>query len=343
MGNDKNPKITVLMPVYNCELYIRESIESILNQTFDDFEFLIIDDASTDKTLDIIKTYDDKRIKVIKKTSNTGLTNSLNYGLSIAKGEYIARMDGDDISLIERFAKQVFFLDRNPDTVLCGSFFKIIGTDEIITVPENHEDIKLAMLKACCIGHPTVMIRKSYLDKFSLMYDVNKEPTEDYDFWTKLLKVGKLYNIQEILLNYRVHDSQVSKKRNLQQINMAIEIKINLLNNLGFVKNDYTQDLLKKVISRTTTISFKELNDFLDLKSELLLSNNEMAFFDKKLFEQYLLTIQNNLFKDYFLKTKIYKPKTFFQYLKIKKKCKFKLALFHEFKLAVKSIIFYKK
>ncbi len=125
----KFPRITVIMPVYNCELYIKEAIDSILNQTFTDFEFLIIDDASTDKTVSIIKEYKDFRIQLIEKEGNKGISDSLNYGLKVAKGEYIARMDGDDISLPERFVKQVTFLDSNPDVILCGSNFGIIGTE----------------------------------------------------------------------------------------------------------------------------------------------------------------------------------------------------------------------
>lgn len=336
-----NPKITVLMPVYNCELYIKESIDSILNQTFSDFEFIIIDDASSDSTVSIIETYNDPRIKLIVKPINSGYTNSLNYGLSIAKGAYIARMDGDDISLPERFAKQVAFLDKNHETVLIGTCFKIINKDKIITVPEHHDAIKLAMLNDCCIAHPTVMIRKSCLDNFSLIYDTKKEPAEDYDLWTRLLTVGKLHNLQEVLLHYRVHDSQVSHKRNEQQINTALEIKVNLLNNLSFEKNDQTHDFLKKIIARRETVSFLEMNQFEDLKNKLILAN-QTSFFDNVGFEKYLFGIQNNLFKDYFLKTERYSPIVYSQYLKIKKKGQIKFKLLNEIKLFIKSITLYR-
>ncbi|WP_202703967.1 MULTISPECIES: glycosyltransferase [Flavobacterium] len=337
-----SPKISVLMPVYNCELYIEEAIDSILNQTFSDFEFIIIDDASLDSTVSIIKNYNDPRIQLIVKPQNSGLTNSLNFGLSIAKGEYIARMDGDDISLPERFVKQVAFLDKNPETVLIGTYFKIIGKDKIVVVPEDHDDIKLAMLKDCCIGHPTVMMRKSYLDRFALIYDTQKEPAEDYDLWTRLLAVGKLYNLPEVLLNYRVHNSQVSHKRNEQQANTALEIKVNLLTNLNFERDDETQDFLKKIISRREFVSFSEINRFEDLKNKLLLAN-QTSFFEKTGFEKYLLEIQNNLYKDYFFKKEKYSPKVYLQYLKIRKKSPFKLKLWHETKLFVKSITFYSK
>ena len=123
---ESSPKISVILPVYNSELYIKETIDRVLNQTFSDFELLIIDDCSTDKTVSIIKEYSDERICLIEKEKNSGLINSLNFGISLAKGEYIARMDGDDICLLERFAKQVAFLDKNPTIILCGTAYSDI-------------------------------------------------------------------------------------------------------------------------------------------------------------------------------------------------------------------------
>ena len=144
------PKVTVLMPVYNCEAYVGEAIDSILGQSFTDFEFLIIDDASNDNTVSVIQSFTDSRIRLIEKPRNTGYTNSLNYGLTIAKGEYIARMDGDDISLPERFAKQVTFMDAYPEVVACGTTYSIIGSSEIKNVPLNHDDIKVQLLQKTC-------------------------------------------------------------------------------------------------------------------------------------------------------------------------------------------------
>jgi glycosyltransferase involved in cell wall biosynthesis len=161
--------MTVLMPVYNCGLYIKEAIDSILIQTYTDFEFLIIDDTSTDKTVSIIKSYDDYRIQLIEKPANSGYTNSLNQGLQLAKGKLIAHIDGDDISLPEQFAKQVAYLEANPEAVLCGTSYKIIDKEKRTIIPESHEAIKLALLKSNCIAHPSVMIRKKTLDLFYIM------------------------------------------------------------------------------------------------------------------------------------------------------------------------------
>ncbi|PWB18335.1 glycosyltransferase family 2 protein, partial [Flavobacterium sp. HTF] len=232
MSDFRNPKITVLMPVYNCELYIKETVDSILNQTFTDFEFLIIDDASTDKTVDIIKTYNDSRIKLIVKPVNTGYTNSLNYGLKIAKGEYIARMDGDDISFPERFAKQVSLLDANPEIILCGTLYQIIGTEKVCNHPLNYEEIKVKLISGCYIAHPTVMFRKSVFESYNLQYDTNMEPAEDHELWSRLIFLGKVVNIDEVLLWYRVHIKQTSIISNEKQLKISKEVAINMLQKL---------------------------------------------------------------------------------------------------------------
>jgi glycosyltransferase involved in cell wall biosynthesis len=338
MVDPKYPKITVLMPVYNCELYINEAIDSILNQTFIDFEFLVIDDASTDATAAIIKNYNDPRIQLIQKPINSGYTNSLNYGLKVAKGEYIARMDGDDISLPKRFEKQVAFLDANPDVVLCGTALKVIGSNRVIRYSERHESIKLNLLKENCIIHPSVMLRKCILEKYSLIYDIAKEPAEDYDLWVRLSSVSKLYNLQEVLLDYRMHESQVSRMRNKQQVIISIETKLNLLNQLNFETDLIKQNLLRKILSENKVLHFDEIELFQKIKIELLKSNVS-RYFEPLGFELYLVEIENRIIKNFFLKRNHYTPIIFFQYLKIR--CKLKFTYKQKFKLFVKSILFW--
>lgn len=339
---NKTPKITVLMPVYNCELYIQEAINSILNQTFSDFELLIIDDASSDSTVSIIKKYSDSRLKLIEKPKNSGYTNSLNYGLSIARGEYIARMDGDDISFSERFEKQVAFLNENREIALCGSLFTIVGTKTIIHVPENHSEIKLTLLSHCCFGHPTIMMRKEILDQFSLHYDTSREPAEDYDLWSKLSVVSELHNIQEVLLDYRVHDAQVSQKKINQQIKNSSEIKLQLLNNLEFNSSPEEQDLLRKIFLQEDFFTFQELKQFQLLKVKLLKAN-DVWFFEPKGFRNYLQNLEYRISKQYFFIRDQYSPIIFFQYIKIKRQITFNLTPLNQLKLLVKSLIFYKK
>jgi glycosyltransferase involved in cell wall biosynthesis len=341
MDSFANPKITVLMPVYNCELYIQEAVDSILNQTFTDFEFLIIDDASSDKTVTIIKTYNDLRIKLIEKPLNTGYTNSLNYGLTIASGEYIARMDGDDISLPERFAKQVAFLDKNLDVVLCGTALKIIDSYRVICYPEFHEDIKLEMLKRNCIVHPSVMFKKSVLNNNYIKYDISKEPAEDYNLWTKLLLYGKLYNFQEVLLYYRVHQSQVSQKRNNIQVDSSIITQMELLDNLNASGDKLLiSSILKKVFEGRLVFLYKEIIFFNEFKKRLLLANS-LHFFESIGFENYLNEIENKIVKSYFLKREKYNPSIIFKYFLLKRNLNNSFSSKQELKLLFKSIIFW--
>jgi glycosyltransferase involved in cell wall biosynthesis len=142
-----SPYVTVLMPVYNTEMYLKEAIDSILNQTFRDFEFIVINDGSTDSTSDIIESYSDPRIIYLQNEKNLGVATSLNKGLSIAKGTYIARMDGDDVSRCDRLEKQVAFMDANPEIGVCGTWLETIGDrNEVWSPPRNHDQIIVGML-----------------------------------------------------------------------------------------------------------------------------------------------------------------------------------------------------
>ena len=335
------PIITVLMPVYNCELYVEEAVESILNQSFTDFEFLILDDASTDQTVSIIKKLDDPRIHLIEKPINTGYTNSLNYGLQLAKGKYVARMDGDDISLPERFAKQVAYMEANQDAVLCGTSYKIIGNDKRIVIPERHDAIKLTLLKTNCIAHPSVMIRKKVLDEFLIVYDISKEPAEDYDMWVRLLLIGKLHNLQDILLEYRIHNAQVSRERAEDQEKNAIEIKLKLLSYLNIILEPNECEILKKILKKNVIIDFSDLKLFKQLQKKLILSN-ATYFFESIGFMQYLIDLEADVIRKCFLRQKRYSPVVYFEYLKTKYKWNVGLTIIQEFKLFIKSMIFIK-
>ncbi len=247
------------MPVYNCELYIQEAVESILAQTYTDFELLLIDDASKDKTVEIIKSFNDNRINLIQKPKNLGYTDSLNYGFSVAEGEYIARMDGDDFSLPTRFEKQVAYLDKHPDVVLCGANYSIIGTDIVNKLPENNDEIQIQFIRNNSIAHPVVMLRNSVLKANGIVYDVTKEPAEDFDLWVRLLNYGKLHNIQEVLLNYRVHQKQVSNLQSKKQRNISIDTKLNVFKNLSINWNQEEEKVLRKHLANIFFIDLKEL------------------------------------------------------------------------------------
>ena len=203
-----NPIISVLLPVYNAEHYIYESINSILKQTVTNFEFIIIDDCSTDNSLEIIKLFDDKRILVFKNEKNLGISETLNFGVSKAKGKYIARMDADDVACVDKFENQLKVFSENKKLVVCGTNAYVLGTSNVIKVPENHQDILEGFFVKNMIIHPTVMIRKDVFDQ--LKYEKEDEPAEDFSLWTKLILRGAFYNIQKPLLHYRIHQESIS-------------------------------------------------------------------------------------------------------------------------------------
>ena len=209
----KFPKISVLMATHNREDFVGESIESILSQSFRDFEFIIIDDASTDETVNIIEKYakKDKRIKVYKNRENLGLIKTLNRGLSVASGEYIARMDDDDISLPNRFQKQVDFLEKNSDVTVVGTYVKMFPFGEWSLNTSNPDELAIILNFYNCISHPSVMIRKKFLVDNKLLYDPKAIHTEDYCLWKDiLLKGGKITNIPEPLIKMRNHLNRIS-------------------------------------------------------------------------------------------------------------------------------------
>ena len=165
-----SPRVTVLMSVYNGQGFLRQAIQSILNQTFTDFEFLIIEDGSTDATVEIVRSFPDQRIKLCLNGSNIGLISSLNQGLSLATGEYIARMDADDISLSTRLERQVAFMDAHPSVGVCGSWLETFGIPPKSRwcPPADDAQIRCEHLFHSVIYHPTVILRKDFFAKHNL-------------------------------------------------------------------------------------------------------------------------------------------------------------------------------
>jgi glycosyltransferase involved in cell wall biosynthesis len=231
------PLISVLMPVYNTSEFISEAISSILNQTLADFELIIIDDASTDNTIDKIMEFKDDRINLIQKEKNTGYTNSLNIGLKIAKGEFIARMDGDDISVCDRFEKQIKYLKEHLSVVVCGTNYQFLDSGKINLHPEHPDKLKVYLLSGCYVAHPTVMMRRSLLIENNIFYDPYCEPAEDFNLWVLLSNHGDIGNLGEPLLKYRVHQKQTSSLHFEKQVKFANQARIEMLTNL-FPKNE---------------------------------------------------------------------------------------------------------
>ncbi|WP_347272951.1 glycosyltransferase [Candidatus Kuenenia sp.] len=215
-----NPKISVVMSVYNGGKYLEDSVKSILTQTYQDFEFIIVNDASTDDSLEIIKKIEDCRLRIITNPENLGLTKSLNKGIKTARGKYIARMDADDISLPHRFETQINFLEKNPDYALVGSSYYQIDTDNkihtLINVLTDNVLIKQGLTKQNWFGHGSVMMRK---DVFLQVggYDERFKLAQDYDLWLRIAESHKVANIDEPLYKWRVTKSGISVEKEAEQ------------------------------------------------------------------------------------------------------------------------------
>lgn len=280
------PRVSVLMPVFNTAFYLKEAVESILAQTFTDFEFLIIDDASTDGSIDIIESFDDPRIKLIRKPRNTGLTNSINMGLDLARGEYIARMDSDDISLPDRFAKQVALMDARPEVGVCGTWVAFIGSQTGIERKETEpKAIKNNLFRTNQFCHPAVFIRAATLRENGIRFVPALEPAEDYAFWISVSRVAQLVNLPEVLLQYRIHPHQVSRVWSKEQSERFDHLRLEQVKELGII---YTQEegdlhlaLLKGALPATAANLFKTYQWI----NKLDLQNEKVKLFDAALFK----------------------------------------------------------
>lgn len=248
--------VSVIMPVYNTdEEYLRESIESILNQTYTDFEFVIIDDGSTNNAPEVMQEYasNDSRLKIIKG-EHKGIGAALNKGLEVANGEFVARMDSDDISLPHRFETQVKYLDNNEDVSIVGSQIQKFPNRGICRYIE--EVSYLSLIKGCMVAHPTVMFRKSDFDKFGLRYNEEWRVSEDYELWSRAVKHLKIRNINEVLLNYRVLSTGNSHKNTDRIFLHDKQIRERLMNELTLDKKlqDKIYDAIDNYYSPHLTI-----------------------------------------------------------------------------------------
>ena len=208
-------KITVLMPVYNTqEEYLRQAIESILNQTFTDFEFIIMDDGSTNNAAQVITSYQEKRIHFVQNKKNMGLSAVRNKLMQLAKTEYVAWADSDDISLPNRLEKQKNYLDKHPEVSYVGSWYELFPKHYVRKLPEKVYIID--MLRANITCESSAMYRRKDLE--NLFYDTSLIVAEDYDFWVRaLLKGLQLINLQEVLLKCRQHSDNISRKKNIMK------------------------------------------------------------------------------------------------------------------------------
>ena len=287
--NKISPVVSVVMSVYNGEKYLRDAIDSILNQSFADFEFIIINDGSSDKSLSIIQSYNDKRIVLIDNDGNKGLIFSLNKGLEIAKGKYIARMDADDICLPERFDLQVKQFEVNPNAIIVGSDYYLLDGEKNTYIKNiNDSDYqKAVLLLTPCFCHPTVMMKNVFREK-QVFYDKEFIHAEDYKLWTDLYSFGEYLNINKPLLKYRHHASQISNQKNELQLSISRRICENYLKKLKFKLSEKQFDVLNVLGNNTFITSFDLLKNIEACLLHLELQNSIHHSFNTQSFNKFL-------------------------------------------------------
>ncbi|MAD12583.1 MAG: hypothetical protein CMC04_07680 [Flavobacteriaceae bacterium] len=284
-------QISILMPVFNGEDYLHQSISSILNQTFKDFEFIIINDGSTDNSHEIISSFKDPRIKY-HSTKNNGLISALNFGLSLCSGDWIARFDCDDIAFPNRIKHQIDNIDKN--TVLIGSSVDVIDHNNIvlknnISVPIKHEEIiNNLLLGKTSIFHPSVMIKKSAIKKIG-GYNKLYKHSEDLELWLSISKLGEMKNLSKSLIRLRKHSSNISFLNIEEQMINGVIARYSFIKKIKLTKVDFIK--LQKFINSQN--SFQKA-----LKSRIKRELIKNEFYKKKFPRNYIYIFKNinNLF-----------------------------------------------
>lgn len=229
----KYPEITVLMPVFNAERDLRQAVDSILGQTFADFEFLIIDDGSLDNSYEILASYSDSRIRLERNEKNIGLVATLNKGIALAKGVYIARMDNDDISLPNRLAEQ-YALSEMQRADIVGCQFNVISSSDAqlktVQVPLSSDEFTVCLANTVPFAHGSVMLRRSFLVNNQLQYGPGLY-SEDYDLWIRMYEKGAIFlNCKSVLFSYRKHATSLTKKKLNQYLFSSEKLRRKFLN-----------------------------------------------------------------------------------------------------------------
>lgn len=272
------PKVSVVMPAYNAEKYLREAIDSILSQTFRDFEFIIINDGSTDSTKEIILSYDDPRIVYLENEKNSGICVTLNKGLDVARGKYIARMDSDDLSMPERFAIQVEFLDKHPDIGVCGTDTMVFGegiSEYSYEQVYKSDDCAAGLIFNPCFAHPSVMIRKCVLDDNQISYNDNFRGLEDFRMWWDIAQYTRITNLHITLLKYRHHPGQETKNIKSTVRRVSNQFRTLRYNSFGLVLNEQECEIVNSYsYGHYDKFGFDEIETFIKILADVCRSKN---------------------------------------------------------------------
>ena len=281
-------KLTVIMPVFNGEKYLSEAINSVLQQTFSDFYFLIFNDNSTDNTLNILNDFalKDSRIKVFSTKENFGPGKLRNQGIDLATTPYIAFLDADDIALPNRFEKQITFLENNSEYGLCGSWFTVFGDkkEKVIKHAVEHEYLKVQFLHSCGLGNSTVMFKKMALN--NLRFENEFFVAEDYALWSELIAQTKIYNIPESLVKYRWHATNISKSKADEMEKAELSIKKRQLKRLNINYED--SNYYVNAVSLKRKQSIEEIKKTISASYKLLEKNKIIKFYNQEIFQKHI-------------------------------------------------------
>lgn len=274
------------MPVYNAGKYLAEAIDSVLSQTFRGFELLIINDGSTDNSVQIIKSYSDERIRLVENESNIRLIATLNRGIELAKGEYIARLDADDVCLPQRLEKQVAYMDAHPQVGLCGSYLRTFGLkkDYDVHFETEHDKIKFKLFFDTHFPHPAAMLRKSVLLRHNLRFEMEYIHAEDFEMWNRMAEVCRLAIVPEVLVLKRSHAEQISAMHSGTQEKISRKIRKELIEKLGVNPSNEEMDAYEDFLKNKLPAEKRELELLLDCLEKLVAGNNERNIYNSELF-----------------------------------------------------------
>jgi GT2 family glycosyltransferase len=250
-GQGAVPALSVVIPTFNAEKYLAEAVASVLAQDFGDFELLIVDDGSTDGTSAILQSLaDDPRLKLLRNNRNMGLIATLHHAYAQCSAPLIARMDADDICDPARLGRQVAFLQANPEVAIVGGAIRFFGNiaPNQFHFPTHHEAIRVAMLFYCPLAHPALMFRRELVDQGLMQYDDAFRHAEDYHLWSRLLLKVKAANLDDVVLNYRLHAQQVSSDSSDKQYAASLRVRRQMLDECGVVADEEEIALHESVI-----------------------------------------------------------------------------------------------
>ncbi len=273
------------MSVYNAESFVAQAIQSVLNQTFSDFEFLIFEDKSTDSSREIVRSYADPRIRLVENTVNLGLTNNLAAGMTMACGEFIARMDADDICIPNRLECQLAYLDAHPDVSVLGSavtYFDESGKEFVAHQPLEHEEIKCTLFYGFTMLHPSVMMRKGDFEKHGLNYDPAFPVAQDHDLWTRAIRRLRFANLHSPHLKMREHENKLGRTRRSMQQELSDLVRVRQLNELGLAVTSRQLQLFSEFLTEAAQWSVRDCQDFEAFLLDIFRANERASIFDQR-------------------------------------------------------------